>query len=95
MSLGKVLDVPTHEPEAFEVLRVWAHVDQIFITLRYDVFEDAAAWGIFLVDLAHHIANALEQEKIMSRDAALDRIWQGLRVAMDDPPDSVQGAIQE
>src|SRR5665213_111821 len=56
----RVPDPVRTDPKSFELLRVWvAHQDQ-HISLRAGVWEDPAAWGTMLADLARHIANAFE-----------------------------------
>ena len=44
---------------AMEVLRAWFIGDVLHCSLDVDVFEDPAAWGELLADLARHVANAL------------------------------------
>jgi hypothetical protein len=54
--------IASKEPEAVEVLRVWAlpgHPQQL--TLR-TTWKDAGAWGLLLVDIARHAAQAYELE---------------------------------
>jgi hypothetical protein len=54
-----VLEVPPlakSDPDAVEILRVWAAPGKPQqLTLR-PVWRDAAAWGIMLVDIARHAA---------------------------------------
>lgn len=40
------------DPKAIELLRVWAAGGKQHVTLATRVWEDPAAWGIMLVDLA-------------------------------------------
>jgi hypothetical protein len=49
------------DPECIELLRVWAAGGKQHVSLATEVWEDPAAWGIMLVDLARHIASAYEQ----------------------------------
>jgi hypothetical protein len=59
--------------EATEVLRIWtAPGEGPHVTLRTS-WEDPAAWGVMLVDIARHAANAYANEG-MSRAEALARI---------------------
>ena len=49
------------DPSAMEVLRAWLIVEQLHCSLRADVFEDPAAWGAVLADVARHVALALQE----------------------------------
>ena len=54
--------VATSNPEAVEVLRVWAAPgDPQQLTLR-TCWKDPGAWGLLLVDIARHAAQAYERE---------------------------------
>ncbi|HEV2274843.1 MAG TPA: DUF5076 domain-containing protein [Acidobacteriaceae bacterium] len=81
------------DPKSFELLRVWvAHQDQ-HISLRVGVWEDPAAWGVMLADLARHIANAFE--KMENRDPlkVLEQIRSGFEAEIEMPADPVHGEI--
>ena len=59
--------------EATEVMRVWtAPGEGPHVTLR-TTWEDPAAWGMMLVDIARHAANAYAKEGV-KRAEALTRI---------------------
>jgi hypothetical protein len=61
------------DPEATEVLRIWtAPGEGPHVTLR-TTWEDPAAWGVMLVDIARHAANAYAKEG-GKREEALARI---------------------
>ena len=63
-----------HEnPESTEVLRIWtAPGEGPHVTLR-TTWEDPAAWGVMLVDIARHAANAYAKEGV-NRETALAQI---------------------
>ncbi len=67
-------DAATTDPESFEVLRVWIAHQAQHVSLRAGVWKDPAAWGIFLVDLARHVANAYEQDAGLDPAEVLARI---------------------
>jgi hypothetical protein len=46
------------DPRAQEILSVLVAEGRTQVLLRTDAWEDPAAWGILLVDLARHVANA-------------------------------------
>ena len=69
------LDPPpvAKEPGSIEILRLWASEggpQQIVLRKKWD---DPAAWGIALVDIARHVANAYANEGY-DRDKAFERI---------------------
>jgi hypothetical protein len=63
---------------SFEILRVWIADSAQHITLDTGVWEDPAAWGIMLADLAKHIARAYHQENGLDEASTLERIKAGL-----------------
>lgn len=46
------------DPEAFELLRVWATKGQQDVILKGLHNRDPAVWGVFLADLTRHIARS-------------------------------------
>ncbi len=83
------LDVPPlakTDPNAVEILRVWAAPGAPQqLTLR-PVWEDAGAWGLMLVDIARHVANAYSQEGKDSK-ATLARIREFFDKEWQSPTD--------
>jgi hypothetical protein len=70
------------DPEAFELLRVWVANKQQQVSLRTGVWEDPAAWGIMLADLARHVAESYRQEEGRDVAATLARIKAGIDVEL-------------
>ena len=62
------------DPQSFELLRVWIANKGQHVSLRTGVWEDPAAWGIMLADLASHIVNAYDQDEALDRQKTLQRI---------------------
>jgi hypothetical protein len=53
-------DAAQKDMNSFELIRIWiANNDQHF-SLRTEVWEDPAAWGIMLSDLVKNLANTYE-----------------------------------
>ena len=57
-----------HKPEdadaaqsAIEIVRAWVIDEHLQCALSVDVFKDRAQWGVFLADLANHIASGLNK----------------------------------
>ncbi|MEG3149254.1 DUF5076 domain-containing protein [Sphingomonas sp. ZT3P38] len=86
MSLQEQLEIPGAtgtDKDAFEILRVWIANEQQHVSLRTGVWEDPAAWGLMLADLARHIANAYHQQEGYAVSAALKRIKEGLDAELE------------
>ena len=71
----------TANPRSVEVLRVWAAADGAQdLTLRTN-WKDPAAWGLLLVDIAHHASRAYaatgqDQKLVLARiKAGFDAEW--------------------
>ncbi|MBN2271825.1 MAG: DUF5076 domain-containing protein [Sedimentisphaerales bacterium] len=50
------------DPEAVEVLRVWATPGKAQEVVLRPTWQDAGAWGLLLVDVARHAALAYQKE---------------------------------
>jgi hypothetical protein len=61
------------DPEAREVMRVWASPESPQVVTLRRTWDDPGAWGLMLVDIARHAANAYANEG-MPRAEALARI---------------------
>jgi uncharacterized protein DUF5076 len=80
---------------AIELLRVWAAKGKQHVTLATGLWNDPASWGIMLVDLAKHIANAYEQIADESREVALARIKAGFDAEWQKATDTPTGRVVE
>lgn len=81
------------DPRATEVLRAWQAGDALHVSLTWDAWEDPAAWGIVLVDLARHIANAHQQQQGADPQTVLARIREVFEAEWDNPTDEPTGSI--
>ena len=81
------------DPMASEVLSVWIADGGQHISLDPRIWDDPAAWGLLLVDLARHVANACEQSGMMESAAALQRIRQGFDAEWGTPTDVLRGGL--
>ena len=81
------------DPSARELLRAWAASGAQHVSLAAGVWADPAAWGLFLVDVARHVANAYAQAE--GRDAAqvMGRIREALDAEWDAPTDEATGRL--
>ena|SRR2546422_5369128 len=69
--------IAQRDPKAIELARIWAAEGSQHVSLRPDAWKDPAAWGILLVDLAKHVANALHEQSGRDRADTLQRIRAG------------------
>ena len=79
------LDAPPisqDDPDAVELIRFWVTPDMATQVSLRTAFEDPNAWGILLVDLANHVADAYAREgedrsKVLARiKDAFDEEWE-------------------
>jgi hypothetical protein len=70
---------PRPQPGAssVDIARVWATEGELHVALTADVWEDPAAWGIMLVDLARQVAEAYERSRGITQSEALARLREG------------------
>ena len=88
-------DAAKHDPNSFELLRVWVADKGQHVSLSVGVLEDPAAWGIMLCDLMQHIANAYQQDQGFDRRATLKRIVAGLKAELSSSTDRPSGRSTE
>ncbi len=74
------LDLPEFDDNnSYEILRVWIEKTSQKYILLPQISDDPGEWGIILVDIARHVANAYaesEPENENTRSFVLDRIRQ-------------------
>jgi hypothetical protein len=90
------LDIPplaANDPKAQELARIWAGGGRQHVILRHDAWEDPTAWGLMLVDLAKHVANAYEQAGKGTHEAVLGMIKEGFDLEWSNPTDEATGEI--
>ncbi len=80
-------------PAQRELVRIWAAGGKLQVTFPTDLWSDPASWGVMLVDLAKHAANAYEQSTGMDWNAALARIRQGFDAEWGTATDTPTGTI--
>jgi len=88
----RIPDAAARDRKAYEVLRVWiSDGGSQHVSLRTEVWEDPAAWGLMLADLARHITNTYEPATAADREKILARIRIGLNVELDSKTDTPTG----
>jgi hypothetical protein len=96
MALNSQLVIPdaaTQDLHSFELLRVWVANNAQHVSLRPGVWDDPAAWGVMLADLARHVANAYHQDAGIDKKKALQRIKIALDAELSAPTDDPAGRI--
>jgi hypothetical protein len=92
MSAQRELSVPasvTADDSAVELLRLWTTDQGERIALRVDLLPPAA-WGLILVDLAKHVAQAYAQRGQLTANAAFEAILSGFIAEIGQSTDSPQ-----
>jgi hypothetical protein len=64
------------DPNAFEIARIWATHNSQHVSLNI-IWDDPAAWGMMLVDLARHAADYYHQTQGVPTEKCLARIKEG------------------
>lgn len=79
---------------SFELLRVWVAEASQHVSLRTGTFQDPAAWGVVLADLARHIVNAeAMSNKDIDEEAFLDRLLESFDAEIESPTDEAEGEL--
>lgn len=94
MSQTEQLQIPemaTKDTSSYELLRVWVANRGQHVSLRAGTWDDPAAWGIMLADLAHHIVNSYVQTVGLDPVKTLQRIRAGFDAELGSPTDTVIG----
>jgi len=84
-------DAARFDKDALELVRVWAAGGKQLATVATNIWEDPAAWGIMLVDLARHVADSYARDEGRDTKEVLDRIKQGFDVEWENPTDKPNG----
>lgn len=95
----KALDPPdtiAGDPEATEMLRLWAAHNELQVSINIgsyqeSEYDEAHAWGVILADCAKHVVNALSQRYDEDPDDALARIRTAFLAEVDHPTQKVTG----
>lgn len=90
----KIPDAAKADPEAVEILRIWLSGGSQHVSLKTGVWDDPAAWGLMLADVARHVANAYATDGA-DREETLRRAVHGFNIEMDSPTDEPRGAVQD
>lgn len=79
--------------KAREIARIWGAGGKQHVALATGLWKDPATWGICLVDLAKHIANAYMQSEGRDYYDTLNRIREGMKAEWASPTDDPAGDL--
>jgi hypothetical protein len=94
--MSRELPIPpiaASDPEAREIARIWASCGGQPVALATGLWDDPASWGIMLVDLVHHAANACEQRAGLDRSEVLAGIREGFDAEWESATDETRGGL--
>jgi hypothetical protein len=83
------------DPEAFEILRVWAANGEQHVTIHTGLKGEAYDFGYMLADLAFHGANLYSERSKISVKEALELIVKGFQDEIDDHDSEISGEIMK
>ena len=86
-------DAAKQDPGSFEILRIWVANHGQHVSLRTGVWNDPAAWGILLADLAKHVVNSYQESAGLDKAKVLARIKTALDAELASPTDDPSGEI--
>jgi hypothetical protein len=81
------IDVPGEvraDPRTEEVLRVWVGGAGQTFSARVEQWDDPAAWGLLLADLARHVARSYADNGTWTEEEAFGRVLAGLEAELND-----------
>jgi len=83
------------DEKARELVRVWAAHGRQHVTIATGLWDDPAAWGMMLVDLAKHVADAYEQQSQRNYQDSLRRIKAGFDAEWSHATDTPTGHVMD
>jgi Domain of unknown function (DUF5076) len=83
------------DPEAFEILRVWAANGEQHVSIHSGLEGEAYDFGYMLADLAFHAANLYAERSNISVKESLKSIVEGFQDEIDDPAGDISGEIMK
>lgn len=92
---NKPLPIPNavqRDANAIEILRVWIADGGQSVSLKPDAWDDPAAWGLMIADIARHVANAHAQKGKNKQDV-LRKICTLFNKEMNNPTDEPRGEL--
>ena len=79
------------DPEAFEIIRVWAADGEQHVSIETELQGGPEDWGFLLGQLARHMANAYHLQQRLDGSEALKKIRAGFDKEWERPTGHVRG----
>ena len=89
----QIQPIAANDSRAIELARIWAAQGKQHVSLATGLWKDPAAWGVMLVDLAKHVANAYEQTSGEDHAETLLRIREGFEAEWTKCTDTPTGKV--
>ncbi len=89
----KIPPATATDPAAIEILRVWAAHGAQHVSLASGLWDNPFSWGIMLVDLAKHVANAYMLARGLDYDHTLAAIRSGFEAEWNHATDNPHGEL--
>ncbi len=96
--MGSELLIPPavhDDPDAFEILRVWAACGEQHVSIHSGLKGGAEGFGIMLADLARHGALLYSERDAQEPFAVLARIQRGFEVELEQPLPWPTGGVRD
>jgi len=81
------------DPDAFELMRLWAAHEQLHVTINSDVSGGAEGFGELLADLFEHASRMFAQRDKVSLNKCRDLMLQDFLRRVNSPKTSIEGAF--
>lgn len=89
----KIPEAAQTDTSSLEILRVWIANKEQHCSIRVGVWDDPAAWGIVLADLAQHVANSYAEDRDQEIKSIMTRIKNAFDSEISLPTDSLDGEV--
>lgn len=83
--------IANDDPRAIELIRIWAAQGKQHVSIATKLWDDPASWGIMLVDLAKHIADAYSETHSYEVHETLHRLREGFDAEWNKATDLPSG----
>jgi len=93
---GEELAIPPDaltDPDAFELMRLWAAHEQLHVTINSDVSGGAEDFGELLADLFEHASRMFAQRDKVPLTKCRDLMLQDFLRRVDSPKASIEGSL--
>lgn len=84
------------DPNATEMLRLWAANSKLNVSINIGIYEqkgydEAKAWGIIMSDFARHVAKAISQRNQKNEEQEMAKIRDSFLAEINMPSSDIEG----